>query len=253
MAHRNFVKFTFLKVDPAWRRLPASERSRHKHEFASACEDFATDRFLRSYSLVGTRGDADLMLWTASPNLGDIHEFHVVLAQSGLMGWTDSPHSYLAMTKESEYSEEERLELRSSRRRYLFVYPFWKKREWYRLPAEERMRIMRDHIEVGRRYPAVSINTTYSFGLDDQEFVVAFESDEPGDFLDLVQDLRTSESSSYTLRDTPIFTCIATSVRKALDALDGGAQDRSGQSDEARQGAAEERASVGAASTSSSA
>jgi chlorite dismutase len=180
-------------------------------------------RFLRAYSLVGTRGDTDLMLWTSSPGLTDIHDFHVVLGQSGLMGWTAISHSYLAMTKESEYSEEERLEVRSARGKYLFVYPFWKKREWYRLPAEERMRIMREHIEVGRRYPKVSINTTYSFGLDDQEFVVAFETDEPGDFLDLVQELRGSESSSFTLRDTPIVTCIASSVRRALDALDGGA------------------------------
>src|ERR671935_1081319 len=226
MPQRSFIKFSFLKVDPSWRRLPPVERSRHKHEFASACEDFATDRFLRAYSLVGTRGDADLMLWTASPGLQDIHEFHVVLAQSGLMAWADTPYSYLAMTKESEYSEEERLDVRSSRGKYLFVYPFWKKREWYRLPAEERMRIMRGHIEIGRRYPSVSINTTYSFGLDDQEFVVAFESDQPGDFLDLVHELRGSESSSFTLRDTPIFTCIATSVRKALDALDGGAPRR---------------------------
>jgi chlorite dismutase len=163
------------------------------------------------------------MLWTSSPGLTDIHDFHVVLGQSGLMGWAEVSHSYLAMTKESEYSEEDRLEVRSARGKYLFVYPFWKKREWYRLPSEERMRIMREHIEVGGRYPTVSINTTYSFGLDDQEFVVAFETDEPGDFLDLVQELRGSESSSYTLRDTPIFTCIASSVRRALDALDGGA------------------------------
>jgi chlorite dismutase len=221
MAHRNFVKFTFLKVDPAWRRLPAAERDAHKREFAAACEDFAADRFLQAYSLVGTRGDADLMLWTASPGLQDIHEFHVVLSQSGLMGWADVPYSYLAMTKESEYSEEERLEVRPAQRRYLFVYPFWKKREWYRLPADERMRVMREHIAIGQRYPSIAINTTYSFGLDDQEFVVAFGTDEPGDFLDLVQELRDSESSLYTLQDTPIFTCIASSPRRALDALDG--------------------------------
>jgi chlorite dismutase len=221
MTHRNFVKFTFFKVDPAWRRLASGERARHKHEFAAACEDFATDRFLRAYSLVGTRGDTDLMVWTASPSLVDIHEFHVVLSQSGLMAWATTPYSYLAMTKESEYSEEERLEVRSSRAPYLFVYPFWKKREWYRLSAEERRRVMREHIDIGHRYPSVSINTTYSFGLDDQEFVVAFETDEPSAFLDLVHELRGSEASSYTLRDTPIFTCISSSVRRALDALDG--------------------------------
>jgi chlorite dismutase len=101
------------------------------------------------------------------------------------------------------------------------VYPFWKRREWYRLPANERQRIMSDHIEIGRRYPEITINTAYSFGIDDQEFVVSFEADDPDRFLDLVQELRSSESSSYTLRDTPIFTCVAMSVAKALDALDG--------------------------------
>jgi chlorite dismutase len=152
----------------------------------------------------------------------------VVLAQSGLARWASIPHSYLAMTKRSPYSETEaRTEICTSERKYLFVYPFWKKREWYRLPADERQRIMSDHIEIGRRYPQITINTAYSFGLDDQEFVVSFEADEPGDFLELVQELRGSESSAYTLRDTPIFTCVAMSVGRALDALDGTATARS--------------------------
>jgi chlorite dismutase len=113
--------------------------------------------------------------------------------------------------------------VRPGRDKYLFVYPFVKTRAWYALPADERWRIMQDHIKVGREYPSVDINTSYSFGLDDQEFVVAFETDNPADFLDLVQRLRTTESSSYTLRDTPTFTCIATSVERALGALDGAA------------------------------
>jgi chlorite dismutase len=222
MADRTFVKFTFFKLDPAWRRRDAEDRARDKAEFLAACEDFAVDRSLRAYSTVGTRGDVDLMLLSQSPVLEDIHTFHVVLGQSGLAQWADTPHSYLAMTKRSPYSEQEvRPEICVSERKYLFVYPFWKKREWYSLPAEERGRIMRDHIEVGRKYPQISINTAYSFGLDDQEFVVSFEADDPGDFLDLVQELRGTESSSYTLQDIPIFTCVATSVAKALDALDG--------------------------------
>ena len=144
-----------------------------------------------------------------------------MLGQSGLMGWAETPHSYLAMTKESEYSEEERLEVRAGRASTCSSIPSGRSGSGTGCPAEERMRIMREHIEIGRRYPHIGINTTYSFGLDDQEFVVSFETDEPGDFLDLVQELRTSESSEYTLRDTPIFTCIASSVRRALDALDG--------------------------------
>ena len=225
---RTFAKFTFFKTDPAWQRRDAEQRAQDKREFRAACEDFALERSLRAYSTVGTRGDTDLLLLSQSSNLDDLHTFHVVLAQSGLARWASTPHSYLAMTKRSPYSEAEaRTELCVSERKYLFVYPFWKKREWYRLAADERQRIMRDHIEIGRRYPEITINTAYSFGLDDQEFVVSFEADDPGEFLDLVQELRSSESSSYTLRDTPIFTCVAMSVARALDALDGTATARS--------------------------
>jgi chlorite dismutase len=210
-------------MDPAWRRLPDAERERHKLEFLAACDEFGQDRFLRAYSTVGTRGDTDLALWMSSPGLPDIHEFHVVLAQSGLMAWATTPYSYLSMTKASEYSEDERLDInaRSEPSKYLFVYPMWKKRKWYRLSSEERMRVMRGHIDTGRNYSSVSINTTYSYGIDDQEFVVAFETNEPSDFLDLVHELRSTESSIYTESETPIFTCIAMSARKALDALDG--------------------------------
>ncbi len=223
MRDRSFVKFTFFKLDSAWRRRGAEERARDKAEFQAACDDFAEDRSLRAYSTVGTRGDTDLLLLSQSPALEELHTFHVVLGQSGLARWSEIPHSYLAMTKPSPYSDEEsvRPEICTSDRRYLFVYPFEKKREWYTLPLEERQRIMADHIAVGRRYPEIAINTAYSYGLDDQEFVVSFDADDPGEFLDLVQELRGTESSSYTLRDTPIFTCVAMSLPRALDALDG--------------------------------
>jgi chlorite dismutase len=173
--------------------------------------------------LVGTRGDADLLLLSQAANLERIHEFHVVLAQSGLMGWCETPYSFLAMTKPSEYSDESRLEVRPAHSKYLFVYPFVKTREWYGLDPKERWRIMQEHIRMGKEYPSIDLNTSYSFGLDDQEFVVAFEGDEPAVFLDLVQRLRTTESSSYTKRDTPTFTCVAMSIERALNALDGAA------------------------------
>jgi chlorite dismutase len=220
-AARHFVKYTFLKVDPAWRRLDPEERAEHKREFMAACEDFGTDHLLQSFSLVGTRGDVDLMLALEAENLDRIHEFHVVLAQSGLMKWAAQPYSFLGMRKPSEYSDDERVHPRGFRGRYVFVYPFVKTRAWYALPPDERWKIMQGHIQVGREYPGVDNHTTYSFGLDDQEFVVAFDTDDIATFLDLVQRLRTTEASAYTLRDTPSFTCIAASVERALNALDG--------------------------------
>src|SRR4051795_10718390 len=223
MPQRHFVKYTFLKVDPAWRGLDDARRAEDKREFIAACEDFGQDHLLRSFSLVGTRGDCDLLLLAQAENLERIHEFHAVLNQSGLMRWTEIPYSYLAMTKPSEYSNESRLEIRPGHTRYLFVYPFVKTREWYRLDSKQRYEVMQEHIRVGREYPSIDLNTSYSFGLDDQEFVVAFETDDPADFLDLVHRLRGTEASAYTKRDTPTFTCIEAALERCLGALDGAA------------------------------
>src|SRR3954470_17947911 len=108
MPERHFVKYTFLKVDPSWRRLPGAERAAHKREFLAACEDFGADHLLQGFSLVGTRGDAELMLVMEDVNLDRIHEFHVILAQSGVMRWATQPYSFLGLRKASEYSDEER-------------------------------------------------------------------------------------------------------------------------------------------------
>ena len=151
-----------------------------------------------------------------------------------MSSYLSTPYSYLSMTKHSMYVDEHahegqegtRLTIAPGGSKYLFVYPFVKTRAWYMLPMDERQRMMTAHITMGHKYPTVKINTTYSFGLDDQEFVLAFETDYPADFLDLVQDLRGTEASSFTLRDTPIFTCVNTEVREILRALNGQAAAR---------------------------
>jgi chlorite dismutase len=222
-ARGQFAKYTFIKVLPSWRGLPAQVRERGKREFAAACEDFARENYLRAYSLVGTRGDADLMLRIACSRIQPLHELHVLLNQTALMQHADIAHSFLAVTRASEYGDEPTpLSPREgSDRDFLIVYPMVKRRDWYRLAAAERGRIMREHIELGKRHGTIEINTSYSFGIDDQEFVVAFNTDDPRDFLDLVHELRGTDSSAYTERETPIFTCISMSVARALSALDG--------------------------------
>ena len=164
------------------------------------------------------------MVRTVAPSLDPIHEFHVLLNQSGLMRWAEVSHSYLAMTKESVYSEEPTpLEPRpGSDAKYLIVYPMWKKREWYLLPAEERMRIMRGHIETGKRYGGIEINTAYSYGLDDQEFVVSFNADDPVSSSTWCRSCARpsrAPTRSPRRRSSPASRC---PLEKALDALDGG-------------------------------
>lgn len=224
---RTMVQFAFYKFDPAWRRQPEEVREKDKAEFACAVEEAADAMLVRSYSLVGIRGDVDLMLWNISPDLDLFQKHGSRLLNTGMGRWATQPYSYLAMTKQSQYvdptekgaPEGRRLVIRPTGRKYIFVYPFVKTRDWYLLPLERRQQIMGGHIEVGHKFPSVKLNTTYSFGIDDQEFVVAFETDVPADFLDLVAALRETESSKYTLRDTPIFTCVQSSIKDALDAI----------------------------------
>jgi chlorite dismutase len=185
--------------------------------------------------MIGMRGDCDFMLWQVSENLDDFQEAASDVASSALGAYLETPYSYLSMTKHSMYVSEHvhsdqegtRLTIAPGGSRYLFVYPFVKTRPWYALSQSERQRIMSAHIATGHKYPTVKLNTTYSFGLDDQEFVLAFETDFPGDFLDLVQELRETESSAYTLRDTPIFTCVSAPIRTILESLRKESMERS--------------------------
>ena len=225
---RQFVKFTFFKIAPEWRRLEPLERDRQKEEFRAVVEEWAGRTLVRCYSTVGTRGDTDFMIWQVSYDLHDIQQMSGALMGTTLAGWLTTPFSYLSMTKHSNYVEKysgpgrdkfTRLSLAPGDHKYLFVYPLTKMREWYGLSKEERQEAMNQHMAIGHTYSSVKLNTTYSFGLDDQEFVLAFETDEPGDFLDLVQELRPSMSSAYTLTDVPIFTCIATTANEMLEVL----------------------------------
>jgi chlorite dismutase len=226
-ARRQFVKFSFFQIDPAWRRLPEAERQAGKRAFQGVLETYAERLILRSYSLVGIRGDCDFLLWCVGEDLETIQDLHVALLATGLGQYASLPYSYLSQTRRSIYvdkhrhagQEGTRLAITPGTAKYLFVYPFVKTRAWYALPMERRQQMMDVHIAVGHQYPTVRLNTTYSYGLDDQEFVLAFESDHPSDFLDLVMRLRETEASAYTERDTPIFTCVAKQPGDLLDQL----------------------------------
>jgi chlorite dismutase len=225
---RQYIRFAFYTVDPLWRRLPAQEQADHKLELIEAIEGFNRRMLLRPYSLMGTRADAELLLWQIAESPLPFGELATEIMRTRMGGYLRMGASYLSQTKRSIYEirdnpneDIERLIISPSEAKYLFVYPFVKTRPWYLLPFDERQTVMDEHIRVGRKYPAVKLNTTYSFGLDDQDFVVAFETDEPSDFLDLVQELRETESSLYTVRDTPLYSCVRMHLDEALDSLGG--------------------------------
>ena len=222
-----YVAYTYYKVDPAWRRLPAGERAAHKAAWAEVLEQ-QRSRFdwLESYTMTGIRPEADFFLWKITEDYHELTELGAALNATPLAGWLSTPYSYLATTKESQYFPKKSKSKRMGRIRprgaeYLVVYPFVKLRPWYSLPWEDRMRAMREHAEIGSQFVTITNHTTYSFGIDDQEFMTVFECEEPADFMHLMQTLRETEASKYTERDTPIFVGTHCSHRAAVDLLDG--------------------------------
>jgi chlorite dismutase len=223
---RQFVKFNLYSVGPEWRRLTPEERAEARRQLCEAVEAFGDRMLIRSYSLVGLRGDADFLLWLVSDRLEHFQELATQVFGTGMGPYLSTPYSYLSLTRRSIYktlSESKeidgRLRVQPGGAKYLFVYPFVKTRAWYELPKDVRQQMMDEHIAIGRTYPSVKLNTTYSYGLDDQEFVVSFETDSPSDFLDLVMELRETKASMYTLRDTPTFTCVAMALPDVLASL----------------------------------
>ena len=223
---RQLVRFSFYKLDPQWQLLPADVRERGKQALVRIFAEHAEHALIRSYGLYGVRANCDLMLWQATYDIEDLRSLSSEIRRSPIGPYLREVNSMLSMTKRSIYvgknargAHDPRLVIAPYDKKYLFVYPFVKTRPWYALPMEDRSRMMKQHIAVGLKYPSVSINTTYSFGLDDQEFVVAFETDNIFDFLDLVEELRYTEASMYTLRDTPMYTCTAQPLDEILEAI----------------------------------
>ncbi|MCI4350076.1 MAG: chlorite dismutase family protein [Thermoplasmata archaeon] len=226
---RDFVKYTFLHLDPAWRLRSRESRRGGRWELAALLAHPPPGMHLQTYSLVGTKGGADGLLWIVAESLESIQELHARLYGTSMGRYLAVAFSYLGLGRRSEYLGDHAhggQEGAEGRRRpvgrpYLFVYPFVKKREWYGLPFEERRRIMGEHFRIGHKFPRVVIHTGYSFGLDDAEFILGFEADSPAEFLDLVEALRGSEASRYTALETPIFTCRRVPPLTMLELADG--------------------------------
>ena len=223
---RQFVNFTFYGVRSEWRVLSETDKQNCKTEFVRTVEAYRPHLLLNTYSTVGLRTNVDFMIWRIGYELEPFQEMTARLNATEASRYIQPVQSFLSMTKRSLYIAKESTEhaedlihIVPGQSDYVFVCPFVKTREWYARTSDQRQEMMDENIRIGSKYRSVKIHTTYSFGLDDQDFVVAFETNHPADFLDLVQELRETKANCYTLRDTPMFTCRRRSLVECLDAL----------------------------------
>lgn len=227
MSEQVYIQALGLAVDPAWRRRSDEERHRDGCDFrtAYAAIDLHGGRTF-SYSSVGLEPGVDVLLWRMAPNLEALEESGAALLRTGLGRWLGVTHSLIGRIGPSTYvrkpTDQEQSLFAGDRSKYLIVYPFTKSTEWYLLGKEARQGVMNEHMRVGHDYPSIRQALAYSFGLDSQDFVVAYETDDLVAFGDLVRALRSTESRRSTVNDTPILLGIHRSMDEILDLLGAG-------------------------------
>jgi len=216
-----FLNFSFFKVDSKWRWLNEMGRDEAAREFATLVEVANTKMKVRTYSTLGIRADADFMIWMISDNVEKMQVMASKMYGTVFGKYIEPSHVFLSASRPSIYSSKVTPGFLTDDppMKYIVVYPFIKSRDWYLLPFEERKKMMEEHIEVGRKYPQVRLNTSYSFGIDDQDFMLAFETPDLVIFQELIMRLRETKVSKYIVRDTPMIPCISKNIEEIIKSL----------------------------------
>ncbi|MFB5630050.1 MAG: chlorite dismutase family protein [Nitrosopumilaceae archaeon] len=195
-----------------------------KEESAKELENIISHSGIRfrSYSTLGLRDDADFMFWFAAETVEEIQEVISKIYLTVIGKYLTPSHVYLSSTRPSIYAKTGKAPsfvAGEEAKQYVIVYPFTKTREWYLLPVQQRQKMMEEHIEVGKSYPQVILNTTYSFGIHDEDFMLAFETDDLHAFQNLIMDLRGTQVSKYILLDIPMIVCVKKDIIPLISSL----------------------------------
>jgi chlorite dismutase len=219
---KQFVNFMFLRVNANWRKLDAGTKRAFKQEFERVFGGFRDDLLLFSYSLVGFDSKADLMFWRVGHSLDAIQEMTAKLYRTELGTYLETADNYLSITKKMMFVDgagDGKYHVEAGAKKYHFVYPCAKLRDWYDMPADERDALMKENFMVGKRFPNIRIHLTHAFGFNDHEYLVSFETDEPRDFLALAEELRDTPAGRLNVRGMPVYTCRQRPLMECLDAI----------------------------------
>ncbi len=207
----HFCNFRFTQ--DYWRLTPQDRRDVHA-SFLAGLKDAAET--VHCYQLFPTEAASDLLIWTAiHADTGDVPSTFFPKFARGTVPARQylEPTTVLwGLTRPSQYSKARSRQAMDpfapNRAPYLIVYPFTKSSEWYLLDQEARQQLMNEHIRIGKQYSSITQLLLYSFGLQDEEFVVVYETGDLSEFSMLVHDLRMTEARRFTLNDAPVHTAL---------------------------------------------
>ena len=215
-----YFNFSFFKVDPKWRWMADLAKEESAKEVENVINNSGI--MFRSYSNLGLRDDADFLFWFAAKSVEEIQTIIEKIYKTVFGKYILPSRTYLSCTRPSLYVQEQKAHgfvTGNEPKKHVIVYPFTKTREWYLLPKEKRQEIMDEHIEVSKKYPQVVLNTTYSFGIHDEDFMLAFEVDNIRDFQDLIMELRETQVSTYVKNDIPMIVCVKKDIVSLISSL----------------------------------
>ncbi len=204
-----YFNFSFFKIDPKWRWMADLAKEESAKEVENVIKN--SNILFRCYSNLGLRDDADFLFWFAAKTVDEIQTVIEKIFKTVFGKYIIPSRTYLSCTRPSLYVQEQKphgFVTGNNPKKHVIVYPFTKTREWYLLPKEKRQEIMDEHIEISKKYPQVVLNTTYSFGIHDEDFMLAFEMDNIRDFQDLIMELRESQVSTFVKNDIPMIVCV---------------------------------------------
>jgi len=217
---RYYFSFSFFKIDPKWRWMADLAKEESARELENILENSPVK--IRTYSTLGLRDDADFLIWIMSESIEDIQETISKIYLTVVGKYITPSLVYFSSTRPSIYAQTDRIHSfvgGLEAKKYAVVYPFLKTREWYLLPLEQRKLMMDEHIKVSQKYPQVELNTTYSFGIHDQDFMLAFESDNLNIFQDMIMELRGTKVSAFVKEDTPMIVCVKKDIVPIITSL----------------------------------
>ena len=223
MAERNLNLYVAYAYNSTYWNLDAPHRKVIREKIAESTAGAAEASHL--YSLFPTRSEGDFLVWSAwGADEGSVSERAFIGYSNSVAEWRQFvtvSQSLWGFTRPSSYSrgksEQDMDPFDDNRTSYLVIYPFSKTKEWYLMSMDARQGMMNEHIKIGKQYFDIKQLLLYSFGLQDQEFVVSYEVEDLTRFSELVNVLRDTEGRRYTLLDTPIITGIHRTPQEFVD------------------------------------
>jgi len=223
MDQKSYHSYLFFHVANPYYQQPAAIRAKQKEAFQKLLGS-QKDVSITAYTTLGLKPNTTFMLWVQAGDPAQIQALTRDILGTGFGQWLSLTYSYFGIIRASTYSgrtgkPEQEIRQYADRKPYLILYPFTKTSDWYLLDFENRKSIMGQHIKTGVAHPDIRQCLLYSYGVDDYEFVVSYETQTLEEFQDLVMELRGTLGRKYTVSDTPMFTCLYKSLAELVEWL----------------------------------